>query len=262
MRLLEVKLFRYAELSEEAKAKAREWLSEKLSGDWFEPDEITDQLKNDCEAYHGFQATEIYWDYNGPVLSFSATIDFEELGKGGDSHPELRAEMASLAAQLKSMEWECWGKVEANDGRSHGPRSTEVSVANPNPNDCDHQLAWWLKHHAPQDELYASALEGLERDEPDYAPILVALDWWEERGGDVSEPRALYKSCSPEAEKKGSELTARLEGLLGEWAEKVCRDLRKFMMDEVDYQMSEERAHEQLMDSDWEFTEQGKRYRG
>jgi hypothetical protein len=261
MRTLELKLFKYNELGEKAKEKAREWLCEQLNGPWFEAEHITDTLKEDCLNYHGFEPKDVAWDYNHHVASFGATLDFDGLAEDGDSHPELRAEVIRLAKRLERLEYSVCGVIEC-DWYGQGPKSveacTEAARGEPSP-----ELRDWVKEHIPtEDPLFQPVIEALTPwNRPDYAPLLAAFDKWEEGGIDVSEPRSFYAKYGPEAQQEAENLRVDLERALEEWAEAVCRDLRDMAVGEVDYLSNETRLAEDLENSDWEFTKEGKFYR-
>jgi hypothetical protein len=282
MRTLETKLFKYDELNEEGKERAREWLAEKLGGDWFEPSEYTEDLVERCQWHHGFNVSEggrgksrrpeLYWNvgYGYEYVAFSAWVDVDglkktEAGDGTQTCVPEREELFRITDRLRDLGVEVTGFNVRTDNRGESCRVLDPELGLPDEyDDATGQLLVWVDAHVNDScPMKAPALGGLDREnEPDFAPFLIGLDYWEDRGVDVSLPRQLYERWHPGKRQEAQERISEFESAAQAWTEAVCHELRDTLRAEVEYKTSDKDYLGDTLEGNehWEFTVEGDFY--
>jgi len=109
----------FKRLSKAAKEKAIEWMRDRLSGDWFDPEPLT-ELFQEHLAEHGFPNMTVYWSLGycqGDGVAFKGLIDMDELAK----HDEYIVEQLARGVLLgiNPDDWEWSGKIEQSGSYSH-----------------------------------------------------------------------------------------------------------------------------------------------
>lgn len=272
VRVKRVGLYKFEDLSDKAKERAREWWRECERHD-FDSESFTDDVLLDhAEWAHGIsREMNCYWSLGhcqGDGVAFYGTIDLEMLCdlpkwnfKGGkkSNYPTygLRAAIKKLLDDPRAKEFYISASSEGRNSHYHHWNSMRVEVeVRDGPYFGKHACNEWFEAH-PSESLsidHPGLREEAEvaADEQDMAPVLVYCDWLEERGVDVAQLR-WFASGHDYPDQLAEDLTTHLN----EYLTAVSRDTERCGYAEMDYRDGDEYIDERMEGNDWLFTEDG-----
>lgn len=232
----EEKLYKFSELSEEAKEHAlEEWRDKGYDFDDFDSQDLTEQFKETLKE-KGFYDPKVYWSLGycqGDGVCFEGAIDPEELfnQKGFSKFKEL---IGHVGIKVRT------------PGNSCHSNSMDVEV-----------------------EFQSGYAELMDRD------MLRRIEAWEEEQSNIRRGRpsgvlewspgerempSKYARALEQAKKKEAKLiklTDELQEKTDEWVGDLSRELERIGYSEIEYRSSDEAITEQIEANDYKFTEDG-----
>jgi len=262
-------LFKFDELSDRAKERARDWYRES-DRYFFDAENFGKDVLTEHAEYHFRLRTSEPCNFSlnycqGDGVSWNGVIDLDFLRENGDTSPEHLKQAADLAhircllADLEALDYSVWAKIRRNEVRySHEyTMALDVEVeGGPDYGDWSSLRKAFTEsmRRVMPTSMRRALREYLDRKNAD--GILVVCGWFEEHTGvDVQLHRAILKGDA----ELGEQAAKQLEELLLEYVRDAARSAERAGYEELDCQASEEVVDENIRINEYTFDENGKR---
>lgn len=266
-----VTTYKFNELSEKAKEKAREWYRE-LDSVYFDADDFKEHTLVEPAAYHHRVKTEhCYYSLNycqGDGVAYYGEFDLdffmavpEHEPPGGGELAADRKHIQEMIRKLQVADVTINITIRGQNERYHHYNSMSVDM------ECEESSLpkasrlsawfdaadWSLGVDGPGMREAVNAALFLNPDD-DTVP-LVALDWFQDKGVDTEAARAIFMT-----DEEYIDLQDDIVKALDAYMTSVSHSMEEAGYAELEYRDSDEVVDDNITGNDYEFTEDGRRF--